>query len=73
MINFCQKLNSKCIPTHMFRIHLLQMGEDRKAVKPLHDFRDRITQRDRDRVSRPLIHWSRGHSCLALVAYTQRG
>jgi hypothetical protein len=35
----------------MFRIHILQMGDDRKAVKPLHDLRDQITQRDRDRVS----------------------
>ncbi|KAF8556429.1 hypothetical protein OG21DRAFT_1495523, partial [Imleria badia] len=52
MIYFCQKLNRESIPAHMFRIHILQMGEDRKAVKPLHDFRDRITQRDRDRASR---------------------
>lgn len=47
---FCQKLNETCVPPHMFRMHVLQMGDDRKAVKPLHEFRDRITQRDRHRV-----------------------
>ncbi|KAG6374665.1 hypothetical protein JVT61DRAFT_4032 [Boletus reticuloceps] len=46
MACICQKLNEKCISPHMFRIHMLQMGADRKAVQPLHDFRDRITQRD---------------------------
>jgi hypothetical protein len=64
MIYFCQKLNRESIPAHMFRIHILQMGEDRKAVKPLHDFRDRITQRDRDRRILNVVSFHRGRGLL---------
>lgn len=66
IIRFCQSLNERRIPHHMFRIHLLQMGSDRKAVKPLHDFRDRITQRDRERVRRAWAFYFCVHSCLVL-------
>jgi len=60
----CQKLNGKCIPPHMFRIHILQMGDDRTAVKSLHDFRDRITQRDRDRRILNVVSFHRGRGLL---------
>jgi len=55
MVHFCQRLNGECIPPHMFRIHILQIGDDRKAVQPLNTFRDQVNQRDRDRVGRSLL------------------
>ncbi|KAG8215007.1 hypothetical protein J3R82DRAFT_8413 [Butyriboletus roseoflavus] len=64
MIRFCHKLNEKSIPAHMFRIHILQMGDDRKAIKPLHDFRDRMTQRDRSRRMLNVVSFHRGRGLL---------
>ncbi|KAF8142082.1 hypothetical protein EV363DRAFT_43320 [Boletus edulis] len=60
----CQKLDEKCIPPHMFRMHMLQMGDNRKAVQPLHDFRDRITQRDRERRILNVVSFHRGRGPL---------
>ncbi|KAG9309510.1 hypothetical protein JVU11DRAFT_10483 [Chiua virens] len=64
LIYFCQKLNGKCVPPYMFRIHILQMGEDRKMVKPLNDFRDRVTQRERDRRILNVVSFHRGRGPL---------
>ncbi|KAF8127419.1 hypothetical protein EV363DRAFT_479591 [Boletus edulis] len=64
MACICQKLDEKCISPHMFRIHMLQMGDDRKAVQPLHDFRDRITQRDRERRILNVVSFHRGRGPL---------
>ncbi|KAI9573771.1 hypothetical protein HD554DRAFT_2052499 [Boletus coccyginus] len=64
MVHFCQRLNGECIPPHMFRIHILQMGDDRKAVQPLNTFRDAINQRDRDRRILNLVSFHRGRGLL---------
>jgi len=64
MICFCQRLNEKCIPRQMFRIHILQMGDDRRAVKPLQDLRDRVTQRDRERRILNVVSFHRARGLL---------
>ncbi|KAN0088863.1 hypothetical protein V8E55_005920 [Tylopilus felleus] len=64
LLRICQRLDGKCIPPQMFRIHILQMGDDRKAVKPLHDLRDQITQRDRDRHILNVVSYHRGRGLL---------
>jgi hypothetical protein len=51
----CQKLDGQRVAKHLFRIHLLQVGDDRTAVGPLHAFADQIDEVDRGRVSNPFL------------------
>ncbi|KAF9229523.1 hypothetical protein BS17DRAFT_876995 [Gyrodon lividus] len=45
----CQRLDGRQAPNNLFRIHLLQVGDDRTAVRSLHAFDDQAAEVDRGR------------------------
>ncbi|KIJ62484.1 hypothetical protein HYDPIDRAFT_114614 [Hydnomerulius pinastri MD-312] len=64
ILRFFQKLKEGNVEPNLFRLHILQMGEDRKVVRPLHEFRDQVVKRDGGRYMLNVVSFHPGRGLL---------